>query len=83
MSRKNDEILTEVEAAEILGVTPNTLTQRRARARKHRDASHSPPWYTTSSGHIRYKRAEILAWQRSLTVLTPEDLTPEDPEGAA
>lgn len=75
----SDEVLTEHAAAKLLGVTPEALTQRRARAKRRRDASVSPPWYLTPTGAIRYKRSEVLAWKRAREVESEAELVPVDP----
>lgn len=52
----SDDVLTEVEAAELLGVDPRTLAKMRAngRAPKH--------WGIGDKG-VRYARADVLAWR--------------------
>lgn len=73
MSENDDDQITEAEAAELLGVTPGTLAQRRHRARKHRDPKLSPPWYRRGDRSIRYRRSEVLSWQAARNELVPED----------
>lgn len=73
------EILTEREAADVLGVQPYVLAQRRSRAIKGKNPSLSPPWYLTPRGRIRYKRSEILAWKRSREVESEAELRRVDP----
>lgn len=69
----DDDVLTEAEAAELLGVAPGVLATRRHRARKgNPDAS--PPWYRRRGDGrsvIRYKRSEVLAWQGRQNELVP------------
>ena len=52
-SRKDDKPLTEIEAAELLGVKPQTMAVWRCKG--------TGPRYFRSGSNVRYDRADILA----------------------
>jgi hypothetical protein len=59
-----DEMLTEQQAAEVLGLKPNTL-------RKYREKRTGPPYYRHGAGQrtrVRYKYSDLLAWRESRRV---------------
>jgi predicted DNA-binding transcriptional regulator AlpA len=60
MAHEDKEFLNQNEAAEVVGVHPNTLVA----FSKRKDG---PPRSKLSPRLIRYRRADLLAWMESRT----------------
>ena len=58
-----DELLTEKELAEELGVKPQTVRLWRTKTRKGRASG--PKWTIILNNTIRYNRSDIEEWQNS------------------
>jgi len=52
---RDDELLTETEAARVLKVSPRTL-------RRWRAVGEGPPWTRLGPRQVRYRRAALLRW---------------------
>jgi predicted DNA-binding transcriptional regulator AlpA len=67
MSKTNLQLLTEKEAAKLLGMTPRFLQARRVRG-------NGPPVVRISSRAIRYRVSDLEGWVRDrLRTSTAED----------
>jgi predicted DNA-binding transcriptional regulator AlpA len=67
MSKTNLQLLTEKEAAKLLGMTPRFLQARRVRG-------NGPPFIRISSRAIRYRVSDLESWVRDrLRTSTAED----------
>jgi predicted DNA-binding transcriptional regulator AlpA len=67
MTKTNLQLLTEKEAAELLGMTPRFLQARRVRG-------NGPPFVRISSRAIRYRVSDLESWVRDrLRTSTAED----------
>ena len=54
-----DRLLTETEAAELLGFSKNTLRAWRVTGRPHGD---SPPQFVKCGRSVRYRLSTLLTW---------------------
>ncbi|MFZ0889581.1 MAG: helix-turn-helix domain-containing protein [Candidatus Binataceae bacterium] len=57
----DDVILSEAEAARLIGIAKETLNNWRRRGT-------SPPFFRVSGGVVRYSRRKILDWLQERTV---------------
>jgi len=60
-----DKLLSETDAAAILGCKPKTLKNWRSR-------DQGPPWYRVSKRAVRYRESELKAWIESVRVHSKE-----------
>lgn len=58
MTKRNPDLLTAVEAAAFLDLTPNTLAVFRCTGR------HALP-FLKIGGNVRYRRSDLEAWMES------------------
>lgn len=66
MPDKQRDLITEREAAELLGVARSTLN-------RWRQQGHAPPHIEYDSGTVRYERSALLEWQSDRVVPPPAD----------
>lgn len=61
----DNELMSEKDAAEMLGISPRTL-------QKWRHAKHvgAPPYYKLPTGLVRYKRSDLERYVSSSLVVT-------------
>lgn len=71
------DVLTEAEAAELLGLSMPALRQRRERATRGINPESCPPWHRTRAGGIRYLRNEVEGWQAARDELVPDPKSPQ------
>ena len=68
-----DRLLTETEAADIIGFSRNTLRAWRVTGRHH---TSPPPRFVKCGRAVRYRYSELLEWMRQQTaVLTTSELS--------
>jgi predicted DNA-binding transcriptional regulator AlpA len=68
-----DRLLTETEAANIIGFSRNTLRAWRVTGRHH---TSPPPRFVKCGRAVRYRYSELLEWMRQQTaVLTTSELS--------
>lgn len=76
------EIMTEAEAAELIGISPAALRQRRVRVTRGASPTTCPRWKRNGHGDIRYTRTDVEAWRAAAEDLRDDPACPTTGDAA-